>query len=147
MRTILCIVFFSFIINTYGQTDKVLGVWLSEEKTGKVEIYKKADKYFGKVVWISPSKYVNGEPKKDVENPDVKLRTRSVLGIENLKNFVYDADDKEWDNGTIYDPQNGTTYDCYMWFEDNNFNTLFIRGYVGFSLIGRTTEWTKSSLQ
>lgn len=146
MKLILSSVLIFLMFNAYSQADKVLGVWLSEEKTGKVEIYKKGDKYYGKIVWVSPTKYVNGEPVKDVENPDEKLRTRSVLGIENLKDFEYDADDKEWDDGTIYDPKNGTTYDCYMWFEDNNYNKLFIRGYVGFSLLGRTTEWTKSSL-
>ena len=81
-----------------------------------------------------------------MNNPDKKLQSRYTLGVENLKNFVFDADDNEWDDGTIYDPKNGTTYDCYMWFENNNFNVLKIRGYVGISLIGRTTTWTKSNL-
>ena len=144
MRILLFTFLIAFSLNSFSQTaNKIVGIWLSEEKTGKVEIYKKGDKFFGKIVWISPSKYVNGNPPKDVNNPDKKLQSRYTLGVENLKNFVFDADDNEWDDGTIYDPKNGTTYDCYMWFENNNYNVLKIRGYVGISLIGRTTTWTK----
>lgn len=130
---------------SFAQSDKVLGVWMSEEKDGKVEITKKNGKYYGKIIWIAPKNYVNGEPKKDLNNPDPALRTRSNLGLEILKDFVYDVDDKEWNEGTIYDPKNGSTYSCYMWFEDDNENLLNIRGYIGFSLLGRTTLWTKTT--
>jgi uncharacterized protein (DUF2147 family) len=81
-----------------------------------------------------------------LNNPDKKLKSRTTLGVENLKNFIYNADDNEWNKGEIYNPNNGSTYDCYMWFEKNNYNVLKIRGYLGISLIGRTTTWTRSSL-
>lgn len=131
---------------SFSQSDKVIGIWLSEEKDGKVEIFKKDGKYYGKLVWIDSANYVNGQPKKDVNNPNPKYRTRSVLNIELLKNFSYDSDDKEWTDGEIYDPKNGSTYSCYMWFEDNDYSKLNIRGYIGLSIIGRTTVWTRSKL-
>ena len=61
----------------------------------------------------------------------------------NLKNFTFDGKD-EWSGGTIYDPKNGKTYKCYIQFAAAN--KLKIRGYVGVSLLGRNTFWTKSTL-
>jgi uncharacterized protein (DUF2147 family) len=97
------------------------------------------------VISIIPEKWVNGEPEKDTENPDVKLRSRSRVGIQILSGLKYFADDKEWQGGTIYDPDNGKTYDCFAWFE-NDTNTLKIKGYVaGIKWIGRSTVWTRTS--
>ncbi len=49
------------------------------------------------------------------------------------------------DGGSIYDPKNGKTYDCYAWFEDGDFNNLYIKGYVaGIKALGRKTIWTKT---
>jgi len=63
-----------------------------------------------------------------------------------LSSFEYDAKDKEWQNGSIYDPKSGKTYDCYMWFEGNNYNTLYIKGFVmGIRFLGRETQWTKEA--
>jgi uncharacterized protein (DUF2147 family) len=62
-----------------------------------------------------------------------------------LKNFVFDGKD-EWEDGTIYDPKNGKTYSCYIRYAEYP-NLLKIRGYIGVSLLGRTTYWTKTILQ
>ena len=59
-----------------------------------------------------------------------------------LKNFVFDGDD-EWSDGSIYDPKNGKTYKCYIKFD--NPQMLKIRGYIGVSLLGRTTHWFKTN--
>ncbi|OFX17173.1 MAG: hypothetical protein A2033_12185 [Bacteroidetes bacterium GWA2_31_9] len=146
MRILIFIILLSCCFKlSYAQSDKVIGVWMSEEKDGKVEITKRNNKYYGKIIWIAQKNYINGEPKKDLNNPDPALRKRSNLGLEILKDFIYDSDDKEWTDGTVYDPKNGSTYSCYMWFEGNNENVLNIRGYIGFSLLGRTTLWTKTT--
>ena len=82
-----------------------------------------------------------GKPKKDKENSDKELRSRPVLGLEILTGFVFDDD--EWEDGDIYDPKNGKTYSCYMKFNDDTKDELKVRGYIGFSLLGRTTYWTR----
>ena len=46
-----------------------------------------------------------------------------------------------WAKGTIYDPEDGKTYKCKMTLTDPK--TLGVRGYIGISLIGRTTVWTR----
>jgi len=107
--------------------DDVVGKYWSPEKDGKIEIYKRGNKYYGKTYW-------GKNPRKDTENPDAKLRTRDVIGLEFLKDFVFDGDD-EWTDGTVYDPKSGKTYSCKMWLEDGN---LVLKGYIGISLLGRS---------
>jgi uncharacterized protein (DUF2147 family) len=119
--------------------DAVLGKWLNPSGEGRVEIYKKGNKYYGRLFWLKFPNDVNGKPKLDKHNPDVNMRSRPELGIELLKNFVFDGE-KEYDNGTIYDPKNGKTYSCKMTLEGN---VLKIRGYIGISLLGRTESWNR----
>lgn len=127
----------------YGQgisQDDILGVWLNEDQDAHVEIYKENGKYFGKIIWLKfPIDEETGKPKVDDENPDESLQDKPVLGLVILKDFEFDED--EWDSGSIYDPKNGKTYDCYMVLNDPE--NLKIRGYIGISLIGRTTYWTR----
>jgi len=125
------------------KADDILGTWLNQEATGKITIYKEGDKYFGKLVWLrTPLDSITGLPRTDKENPDVKLKSVPLIGLVNLKNFTYDGEG-EWSKGTIYDPKNGKTYKCYIRFGDKP-NILKIRGYIGVSLLGRNTFWTKS---
>ena len=140
---ITLIVFFSF--NVYSQKpDDLIGIWLSEESDGQIQVYKKSDnKYYGKLIWMDVPNNPDGTLKLDTENPDEKLKSRKLLGLEILINFTFDAEDKKWEGGTIYDPQSGSTYKAYMWFEDGNLSKLYLRGYIGFSLIGKTSEWTR----
>ncbi len=136
------IIIVSLGVRAQNAGDRILGVWLTEEGKAKVQIYKKDDgKYYGKIIWLKEPTYPDGRPKVDRHNPDPKLRNRPIIGLEILKGFEWDEDDNEWDDGEIYDPESGNTYDAYMWLEDEN--TLKIRGYIGFSMIGRTTTWKR----
>ena len=123
-----------------AQTDKIEGLWYNDIKSAKVLITRASNgKFYGKVVWLKePLK--NGKPKVDELNSVEKLRTRPRLGLPVLADFVKDGDDKYTD-GTIYDPNNGKTYSCKMTYKGN---TLDIRGYIGISLFGRTTTWTRA---
>ena len=56
-----------------------------------------------------------------------------------LKNFEFTG--KAWEEGSIYDPKNGKSYSCNMKLKKAD--ELEIRGFVGVSLLGRTTVWTK----
>ena len=126
---------------TYAQKDRVEGFWLNQEKEAKIEIYKARNgKFYGKIVWLKePNR--DGKPKTDINNPKESLRSQPIIGLLILKAFNKDGD-KVYEDGTIYDPKNGKTYSCKITYESDN--TLSIRGYVGISMLGRTTTWTRS---
>jgi len=124
-----------------NEGDAIVGVWKNGEGTGMIKISKNGEKYQGKIVWLKePNDPETGKPKLDKNHPDEKVRNRPVLGLINTWGFVYKGD-KTWDEGNIYDPKNGSTYDCTIRMKDNN--TLEVRGYIGISLIGRTDTWTR----
>ncbi|ACU63795.1 DUF2147 domain-containing protein [Chitinophaga pinensis] len=144
MMKTLALLFFSMIIATgsllaqSNTADKILGTWLNEEKDGKIEIYKSGNKYFGKLVWGKNMYEPDGSSRTDIKNPDTKLRSRKLQDLVILTNFSYDDD--EWEGGKIYDPKSGKTYSCVMKFKGAS---LQIRGYIGISMLGRTTIWTR----
>lgn len=144
----LIILFFLgvYALTSFAQNaDKIVGVWWNEEKTTKIEVEKKDGKYIGTIVYMIPEKYENGEPPKDKENPDEALQNRSIVGLQILDGFVYNADKKEWNNGSIYDPKSGKTYDCYAWLESDDL--LKLKGYVaGIRWMGKSSEWYRTTL-
>ena len=101
-------------------------------------------KFFGMIVWLLNPKDDNGEWKLDEKNPDENLRTRKKLGITVLNNLVWDEGDKEWNDGEIYDAREGDTYSLFARVDGDRI--LNLRGYIGFSLFGKTTSWTKTTL-
>ena len=118
-----------------SNADVILGEWISELKDGKIVIFKQGDRYYGKITWgKTPG-------KKDVNNPDTRLRNRELVGSVILKEFVFKGG--SWENGTIYDPHSGKTYDCILKVKDNN-QKLDIRGFVGMAMFGRTSTWSRN---
>jgi len=137
---VLGLFLFSTVARAQPKPDRLEGLWYNDIKSAKVQITRGSDgKFYGKVVWLKePLK--NGKPKIDELNEDPKLRSRPRLGLPVLNGFVKDGDEK-YDDGTIYDPLNGKTYSCKITYKGN---TLDIRGYIGISLFGRTTVWSRA---
>ncbi|HET9570021.1 MAG TPA: DUF2147 domain-containing protein [Bacteroidales bacterium] len=136
-----------FGMKAQTHADRIIGYYLTvDDETGKeksqVQIFKATNgKYYGKLVWLAePSK--NGKAKVDEDNPDKALRSRPILGLQLLKGFSYNEKSGEWDNGTIYNPTGGKTYNCFMKFDGNK---LKIRGFIGAAWmgLGKTATWTK----
>ena len=124
-----------------AQTMTPLGVWTDVEKDATFEIYKCGNKVCGKIVTLTvPNDPATGKPKTDSQNPDPKLRSRPRLGLVFMQGFQYDNGNK-WDDGKIYNPKDGKTYSCYM--KVLNANTMEVKGYIGFSLIGKSQTWTR----
>jgi uncharacterized protein (DUF2147 family) len=136
MRQLIFIILITISFTAFGQPqpDAIVGEWLTAAKDGKVQIYKSGNKFFGKISWGNRP---NG---KDTNNPDPKLRDQNLIGLVILKDFAFNGKDK-WEDGTIYDPNNGKTYSCVIRLKDEK--TLEVRGYIGISLLGRTEVWTR----
>jgi len=141
MKKNLLIVTFLFLMSGFlsAQADDITGIWVPAKGTSQVRIYKATNgKYSGRVEWKKEDK-----DELDVNNPEPGLRKNKIMGLVILKDFVYNSEKKQWENGTVYDPDNGKTYDCYMWF-DGDRNKMTLKGYVlGMKFIGRSEVWTR----
>lgn len=120
--------------------DRILGLWQNDGKDKVIEIYKANGKYFGRIHWLKEPKNPDGTWRRDIHNNDANLRSRVLLGIDVFKNFSYDEDDKEWDDGEIYSEYSGNTYNAKMWLNGNG--ELRVKGYLGFLwFLGRTNSY------
>ncbi|NJN28460.1 MAG: DUF2147 domain-containing protein [Cyclobacteriaceae bacterium] len=129
--------FISGSMYAQANPDAILGIWFNEEKDAKIKIYKENGKYFGKIVWHKTGENIS---PYDQYNPDPELKKRKKMGLVILTDFEFD--DGQWEDGEIYDPKSGKTYSCVIKMQKDG--TLSVRGYIGISLIGRTTTWTKA---
>jgi uncharacterized protein (DUF2147 family) len=127
----------------FTESDKIEGIWMIQDKDAKIKIYRAVNgKYYGKIVWLKFPTDANGNPVKDSFNPDPKLKTRDKMGITILKDFVYDAEDKEYVDGTVYSSKDGNTYSGYMYLIDKDH--LFMKGYIlGMRFLGKENTWTR----
>jgi len=141
-KTIIATLVFILITTiSYTQTS-VEGVWFNTKKDGKIKIFEKDGKFYGKIVWLlEPNDKNDGKPKRDINNPEDSKHQDPIIGLVVLKGLSFDKNNV-WDDGKIYDPENGKTYSCKMTLIDKDH--LDVRGFVGFSLLGRTENWTRA---
>ena len=138
----LLIVFMTLLsIAAHAGADDILGIWRNPSGKGYVEIYKDNGRYYGKVVWLKKSHDERGQPYLDKKNPDKKSCNKPLLGLIMLRDFLFD--DGEWTGGKVYNPDDGKEYKSYIKLKDER--TLFIRGFIGFSWIGKTLTFQRVS--
>lgn len=154
MRTFMALLLMAlFMLTGAGSAycagaDDILGLWYNEDKDAKIEVFKCGEKYCGKIVWMKNPDYpadskdgAPGTPKLDHNNPDSDLKKMPRLGLEVVRHMVW-AGGNKWEDGTVYDPNNGKTYSAK--FTLNDPENLDLRGFIGFSLFGRTSHWTRN---
>lgn len=144
MKNILFNLLLVVTFNTFADTppeNKILGFWLSENGKAVIEIYKKDGEYNGKMVWLLKQHSGEIAVPLDVNNDDKELQKRKLLGLNILTGFKYK--DGEFTGGRVYDPESGNTYKAYM--ELKTEDKIKLRGYIGISLFGRTSYWTREN--
>src|ERR1700733_7900787 len=120
----------------------VTGIWLDESKQGGIQIEPCGDKMCGRLVWMLHPLDAQGQPKIDHKNPDLKLRGRPYCGMQLMGGFTKEEAD-EWDDGWVYDPDGGDTYQAHFRLLPDG--TLKFRGFIGISLLGRSQIWTRAT--
>jgi uncharacterized protein (DUF2147 family) len=86
------------------------------------------------------------KPGED-QNPKCKdcagdRKDQPIIGMTILWNLHRDGD--EWNGGEIIDPDGGKIYRCKLRVDDTGAK-LEVRGFIGFSLLGRTQVWERAS--
>lgn len=143
-RSLLTALMLFLSILSFAQiaADKITGVWesLDSDPKLKFEFYKSGEKYFGKLLYASNMFEADGKtPKKDDKNPDKSLSGRSRYGITNITNLSYE--EGEYTGGNLYNPSEGRNYRVKAKLISEN--ELDFRGYIGFSLLGKTMKFKR----
>ena len=129
----------------------------------KNEITKLAEQYlettiaiygFSKYQYTSPFIVVEDSPYDDADdsskpmnvrldehNPIHSLRARKILGLDVLKDLKFNANEKRWEDGVIYDPKSGRHWSSVVYF--NNNGLLEVKGYWKFEFLCKTITFKK----
>ncbi len=114
----------------------ILGIWLTENDESKIEIYKSGNEYFGKIIWLKEPNDKNGNPKKDVNNPDKTKRNNAAIGILILKNVRYE--NGAW-KGTLYGPKRGKEVACSLKLTSKD----VLEGFVSYGFLSGSRKWRR----
>ena len=131
---LICAVFCATPIYAQSKNDKpdsIVGEYLTDRggSKSKVRVYKEANgTYTAQVFWVENPYDKNGKKRKDVKNPDEKLRNVDIDKVVLVKGLKYDADDKEWSGAKIYDPTKGIKVNATAKFEKDG--RLKLRGTI-----------------
>ena len=124
----------------HAESPTVEGLWWADGGSAKVEIEKVEGVLLGTIVWLRAPFGPDGNPLLDSNHPDEARHDSSVIGTQMLMGFVEeDGSPGTWVDGSVYDPGNGRTYQGTIKMDGND--RLRLRGYIGISLLGRTTTW------
>lgn len=138
---------------TYAPTaSAIVGDWLVESRDAVIRIEQVGDEYQGRILWQLHDTYgpedgpeLNGKIVTDRNNPDPALRSQPLTGLRLLKGLHYDASNRKWIDGRVYNADNGRTYNSLVRLLDPN--RLQLRGYLGISLFGGNTVWSRVTMR
>lgn len=118
-----------------AQAGSVLGNW--RNPTGStIQIYRCGSNVCARLVEISKR-----EPHRtDAKNPTAALRSRPLCDLQIGSGFRL-ANPGNATGGQLYDPKSGKTYSGSMTLAGDKLN---LRGYVLFSIFGRSETWTRA---
>lgn len=149
--TLIAVVLMALLSASPAWAGDITGYWrtpVPNHRDSVVQIQKDGDVYNGKIVALEQPTYtaeehadLAGKPKMDIHNSDKSKQSRPLIGLEVIHGFKPDGEN-QWNDASIYDPRNGKTYDAKATLSEDG-KTLKLRGYVFFSLLGKTQTWTR----
>jgi uncharacterized protein (DUF2147 family) len=111
--------------------DAVIGVWLTGDKDGHIEIARCGESVCGKIVWLKEA------GATDARNRDPALRSRPLLGVTLIQGFK--PTKTGWAGGQGYDPKRGMKFRAEL--APQGRDALRLRGCVG--PICEAQTWTR----
>jgi sterol desaturase/sphingolipid hydroxylase (fatty acid hydroxylase superfamily)/uncharacterized protein (DUF2147 family) len=120
-----------------------LGEWGTQGMNAKVNMAQcpgRTDLICGTITWLWEPVDQSGRPRTDSQNPVAGMRDRPLIGMQILSGFRRKSSG-ELGGGTIYNPEDGRTYDATMRLQGSD--TLVVEGCVLF--VCRKQVWRKAS--
>ena len=150
MRTFIMTILFAIglTLPTFAQStlnnkaDNIIGEYLTDRggSKSKVRVTKAADgTYTAQLFWVENPTDANGKKRKDVKNPDKKLRNTDIDKVVIIEGLKFIKEDKQWGGTKIYDPSKGFRVNVTAEFVSAD--KLKLRGTV-FG-VGTTIYWQK----
>ena len=120
------------------------GLWLTENGKAIIQFSKCEEgadsKFCGNIVWSQNPRDEDGNLKLDVNNPDPALKSRPVCGIRLIGDLQKTTEDF-YEDGWVYHPKKGKSYGAEVTVVSAE--QLEMRGFLGFSLIGKSETWNR----
>lgn len=132
----------ALLLPALSLANEYVGQWYTvDEETHKKEslvtIWEEGDQLKGKIVEILDPASRNAVCEKCKGDK----KDQKIVGLTFLWGMKKDG--SQYDNGKVLDPKSGKVYSGSMKLIDGG-KKLKLRGYVGFSLLGRTQVWVKA---
>jgi uncharacterized protein (DUF2147 family) len=120
-----------------------IGLWKTvDDKTGMpralVRVYLQDGKYFGKI----EQSFTPGAQSRVCSVCTDERKNQPIIGLLIIRNVT--LRDGEYGGGDILDPDNGSVYRCKFHLERGG-TVLVVRGFIGFSLLGRSQTWQRQT--
>ena len=133
---------FVAILFTFLQPTSVTGTWVNiDDETGEekseIVLYIEDGKLYGRIERL----LLPEDQGKLCTQCKGKNKNQPIEGLVIVQGLS--KEEEQWSNGDIMDPANGKSYDCTIRLE--NQNTLNVRGYLGFSFLGRSQVWKRKA--
>jgi len=122
------------------------GVWINHTGKGAVEIRpcdaagRGASQLCGYIVWLKEPTNRRGEPLTDGYNRDPSKRKRTICGLPVLG--ALQRIDGGWDNGWVYDPEQGSSFDAAIQLTSRD--KLILTGYKGVKFFSKSFTWRRA---
>jgi uncharacterized protein (DUF2147 family) len=120
-----------------------IGLWKTvDDKTGMpraiVRIYVQDGKYFGRI----ERSFTPGAETRVCSVCTDERKNQAIIGLVIVRNMT--KRDGVYGGGDILDPDTGSVYRCKFHLQKDG-TVLAVRGFIGFSLLGRSQAWQRQS--
>jgi uncharacterized protein (DUF2147 family) len=134
LRAVCAALLLAIISGRPASSEVPEGTWMLANRVA-VQVFECGGLVCGRIVWLVRPRTPDGQPDTDRLNPDPTLRQRALCGLTIIWGLQPDGPG-HWSNGSLYDPQDGNTYDVEA--ELTAPGTMSARIYRGVQLFGRT---------
>lgn len=136
MKWTLFSLYFVFLVTAQAQS--VEGRWATvDDETGQKKSIVSLAVVNGKLQGTIEKLLLAEDQGKLCVNCSGDQKNQPIEGMQIVSDLS--LEDNQWSDGTILDPKNGKEYSCIIALEQAD--KLKVRGYLGFSIIGRTQYW------
>lgn len=142
---LFCLSGWANLTNNQEGAKAIEGYWTTiSDKTHKpssvIQLSVKNNRLVGKVV-KGLEKKKPGEGDKYCVHCPLPFKDKKVIGLEFMWGLKQ-SDPRHWEGGQVLDPESGHIYSVNASLSEDG-KKLMMRGYIGFSLFGRTQTWLR----